>query len=43
MEFAGEGESQDAPLPPVSQLAELEPIAAYVSQADARKGGECRA
>lgn len=43
MEFADEGESQDAPLPPVSQLAEPEPIAVYVSQADARKGGECRA
>lgn len=43
MEFAGEGESKDASEPPASQLAEPEPVAAYVSQADARKGGECRA
>lgn len=43
MEFADEGESQDAPLPPASQLAEPEPIAVYVSQVDAQKGGECHA
>ena len=43
MEFAGEGESQDAPSSPASQLAEPEPVAAYVSQADAQKGGECHA
>ncbi len=43
MEFAGEGESQDAPLPPASQLAESEPAAVHVLQADAQKGGECHA
>lgn len=43
MEFADEGESQDASEPPASQLAEPEPIAVYVSQVDAQKGGECHA
>ena len=43
MEFAGEGESQNAPSSLASQLAEPELAAAYVSQADAQKGGECHA
>ena len=43
MEFAGEGESRGAPSSPASQLAEPELAAAYVSQADAQKGGECHA